>query len=588
MSKTVAITPIIRTGGLGLLAGAIASIPLMWGLGHPLSSVAMGAVIGILYSLSTGYTPRAYADNLMAAGALGVPLWGLISVIMFPVLSGQRLDWSAEGVRAHSPELLGWILYGSLLGLLTQGAGDLTERLFGRAPSEVPPAPSQPKRIVILGGGFAGMKTAECLEQELGTNSSALITLISERNALLFTPMLAEVAGSTLEPSHISTPLRSSLHRTEFIRGRVDAIDLENREVRLAPDSSTGELVLPYDQLVLALGSVSNYLGMANIERLAFDFKSLVDAIRIRNRVIEMFERADREPDASRRAGLLGFVIAGGGFAGVELAGALNDFVRGILADYPNLSPDELSIVLVHSGDRILPELSESLARYAQEKMEARGVKFRLNTRLRDARPGVVVVSDGEICAQTLVWTAGTAPNPLLKSQPFECDKRGAVEVDFTLAVPGRSGVWALGDCAAVTDSKTGKPCPPTAQFAIREAATVAKNIAAQLRGKPPKNFHFDSLGALCVVGHQTACAELSVPFARNKTVRFSGLLAWLMWRGIYLSKLPGMERKIRVLMDWTIELFFPRDIVQTIDLEQEKTLNAEEIFSDKVGAGTE
>jgi NADH dehydrogenase len=264
-------------------------------------------------------------------------------------------------------------------------------------------------------------------------------------------------------------------------------------------------------------------------------------------------------------------VIAGGGFAGVELAGALNDFARGILADYPNLNPNELNIILVHSRDRILPELSESLARYAQKKMEARGVKFRLNTRLSDAQPGVVVVSDGEIRAQTLVWTVGTAPNPLLKSQPFERDERGTVKVDFTLAVPGHPGVWALGDCAAVNDAKTGKPCPPTAQFAIREAATVARNIAAQLAGRPLKNFHFDSLGALCVVGHQTACAELRVPFARSKSVRFSGLLAWLMWRGIYLSKLPGMERKIRVLMDWMIELFFPRDIVQTIDLHQEK-----------------
>ena len=169
------------------------------------------------------------------------------------------------------------------------------------------------------------------------------------------------------------------------------------------------------------------------------------------------------------------------------------------------------------------------------------------------------------------MWTAGTTPNPLLKSQSLECDKRGAVKVDSTLAVPGHPGVWALGDCAAVNDCKTGKQCPPTAQFAIREAATVARNIAAQLRGRQPKNFHFDSLGALCVVGHQTACAELRVPFARNRSVRFSGLLAWLMWRGVYLSKLPGMERKIRVLMDWVIELFFPRDIVQTIDLQQEK-----------------
>src|SRR6516225_3006175 len=169
--------------------------------------------------------------------------------------------------------------------------------------------------------------------------------------------------------------------------------------------------------------------------------------IRIRNHVIEMFERADRESDASQRAPFLSFVIAGGGFAGVELAGALNDFARGILADYPNLSPSELNIVLVHGRDRILPELSESLAKYAQEKMEARRVKFRLNTRLKDARPGMVVLSDGEIPAETMVWTAGTAPNPLLNTMPCERDRRGAVKVDATLAVPGYSGVWALGDC---------------------------------------------------------------------------------------------------------------------------------------------
>ena len=307
---------------------------------------------------------------------------------------------------------------------------------------------------------------------------------------------------------------------------------------------------------------------MVNIEKLAFNFKSLLDAIRIRNHVIEIFERADREPDSALRRTLLTFVIAGGGFAGVELAGALNDFAHGILADYPNLAPGDLRVVLVHSRDRILPELSESLARYAQERMEARGVTFRLNTRLTDAHPGVVVLSDGEICAQTLVWTAGTGPNPLLKSLPVEKDKRGALVVENTLGLPGNPGVWALGDCAAVADAKSGKPCPPTAQFALRDAEVLAKNIRAELQGRPKRNFHFDSLGALCVVGHQTACAELAIPFMRNKSVRFSGLFAWVMWRGIYLAKLPGLERKIRVLVDWTIELFFPRNIVQTIDLQ--------------------
>lgn len=561
---------IFRRSSIGILSGAAASTALTATLHYGVWSLILGVVIGAAYSAALRPT-RAYAYNLMAGGSLGVPLWGLISVIAFPLLSGQMPEWSAEQMRQHFPALVGWVVYGATLGISNQALHDIVEHFFGQEPGPRVTAVSVRNRIVILGGGFAGMRTAECLERKFRTDFSTSLTLINETNALLFTPMLAEVAGSSLEPSHISTPLRSSLRRTEFIRGIVKAVDLEKRLVVLRNDASAdgapARRVVPYDHLVFALGSISDYFGMTNIEKFAFNFKSLLDAIRIRNHVIEMFERADLESDPALRSSLLTFVVAGGGFAGVELAGALNDFAHGILVDYPSLRPNDLNIVLVHSRDRVLPELSESLARYAQEKMQLRGVSFRLNTRIVDAHPGVVLLSDGEVRAETLVWTAGTAPSPLVKSLRLEKDKRGALVVDGTLAVAGRPGLWAIGDCAAVTDTTTGHPCPPTAQFALREAEVLASNIQAHLDGRPPRRFHFDSLGALCVVGHQTACAELSVPFARSRSLRFSGLFAWLLWRGIYLAKLPGLERKIRVLMDWTIELFFPRDIVQTINV---------------------
>ena len=509
-------------------------------------------------------TDESAGERLMAGASLGIPAWAVVSLVLVPLLSGGAPEWDADAMRAHLPQLFLWVVTGSVVGLLVHAAARLAPTF--RAGGETAGAAAAPPktRIVILGGGFAGLQTAATLEHLLRGDPSVSITLVNETNALLFTPMLAEVAGSSLEASHISTPLRTSLGSAGFVRARVASIDLERRRILLETDAARE---LPFDHLVLALGSVSNYYGQTNVEAVAFDFKSLLDAIRIRNHVIEMFERADREGDAAARRALLTFVVAGGGFAGVELAGALNDFCRGILADYPGLSPEELSVVLVHSRDRILPELSESLGRYAKASMEARGVTFRLMTRLVDARPGVVVLSDGELAAETLVWTAGVAPSPLLSTLPFTRDRRGAVVVDSTMAVPGQAGVWAVGDAAALTDARTGKPCPPTAQFALREGAHLARNIVEALRGRAPAPFHFESLGALCVVGHQTACAELTVPFVRGKSVRFSGLLAWLMWRGIYLSKLPGLERKVRVLVDWTIELFFPRDIVQTIEL---------------------
>src|SRR3974377_1632673 len=297
--------PLLRRVLVGIPAGLLSGTALLMTLGHPLLSLVFGALVGACYSASLDPTRGTYVDNLMAGAALGVPLWGLVSVIGIPVLSGHEPEWNAEHVRSQFPALIGWVIYGAVLGFLTQAFNDMAARMWGPETASRVPTEAEKTRIVILGGGFGGMHTAQCLERQFRTNPNVKLTLISDTNALLFTPMLAEVAGSSLEPTHISTPLRRRLHRTEFIRGQVSLVDLDGRGIFLASDPMAPESSpvreVSYDHLVFALGAVSNYLGMVNLQKYSFNFKSLLDALRIRNHVTEMFERAARDP-ARRQA----------------------------------------------------------------------------------------------------------------------------------------------------------------------------------------------------------------------------------------------------------------------------------------------
>lgn len=413
------------------------------------------------------------------------------------------------------------------------------------------------QRILILGGGFAGLNAARHLETLLAGRPDVRITLVSRDNYSLFTPMLAEVAGGGIEPSHIVNPVRGFLKRTEFREGIVRRIDLERQLVETEHPQSHAPSILPYDRLVIALGSVTNYRGLPGVKEHAFGLKTMADAQAVRDHVLSVLEQAALVEEPVQRSCLLTFVIAGGGFSGAELCGALKDYIDRALRLYPTIDPREVRLVLTHPGPRILPEVGEELGEYAGAALVRRGVELRLNTKVTSATAHSVTFDDGEtILTHTLVWTGGTAPSPALAGIACGLDRRGAVAVDAYLQVPGWPGVFALGDCATIPDPRTGRPYPPTAQHAIREAAVVARNVAASLGVGTAAPFVFDTIGQLAVLGHRTAVAEL-------RGWRFSGFLAFWMWRTVYWAKLPRLDRQIRVAVDWTLDLLFPPDTVQ-------------------------
>lgn len=415
------------------------------------------------------------------------------------------------------------------------------------------------KRVLILGGGFAGLTVAMELEKLLGRDLEVEVTLINRDNFFLFTPMLHEVAASDLDLTTIVNPVRKMLRRVHFFAGEVDRIDIGQKKVIVSHGFDHHRHTLSFDFLVVGLGSVTNLYRIAGLAEYALTMKTLGDAMRLRNHLIAHLEEADSDCCKVKQP-LLTFVVAGGGFAGVETVAGISDFVRAALRSYPNLTEDMLRVVIVHSGPVILPELQERLGVYTQRKLAGRKVEIRLNTKVEEYSGKAVRLSDGTtIPTNTLVWTAGTSPNPLLET--FPCAREhGRLLVTESLEAVGIPGVWALGDCAAVPNGRTGRFHPPTAQHAMRQGTVVAHNIAATVRGGTKKPFDFSTIAQLAAIGRRTGVANIL-------GFNFSGFAAWWLWRTIYLSKLPRFEKKIRVAFDWTLDLIFSKDLVQFLDV---------------------
>ncbi len=422
-------------------------------------------------------------------------------------------------------------------------------------------------RILILGGGFGGLYAALHLDKTFGSDPNVELTLVSRDNYALFTPMLHEVAAGELEMSDIVNPIRRMLRWTAFIQAEVQSIDLPARRVTVGHGLRGDRQELSFDHLVLALGSETNFFDLPGLAERAITMKSGADPFLLRNRVIALLELANLEENESARRAMLTWVVAGGGFAGVETIGALNDFVREAVKSYPKLNGDWIRVLLVHPGSVILPELGESLGRYAQEKLRKRKVEIQTGTRVLSYSAKGVELSSGEaIQTSTLVWTAGVTPAAVLKDLPCRKEK-GRLIVDENLEVPEFPGVWAIGDCAWILNPKTGTAHPPTAQHAIRQAMRAAKNIAAAIRGGPKKPFLFSTLGQLATIGRRTGVANIL-------GIKFSGFAAWFLWRSVYLLKLPRFEKKVRVALGWTLDLFFRPDLAQYVTVRDIELLH--------------
>jgi NADH dehydrogenase len=434
------------------------------------------------------------------------------------------------------------------------------------------------KHIVILGSGFAGIEVLKRLQKEFHNTKKddVLITLVSRDNFLLFTPMLPEVSTGRIETRHIVTPVRSFINDNKNIRFRqanIERIDFHNEQILIShsieeksTEASESEHthMLRYDYLVIALGSETNYFGLDDMKKYALTMKDIDDAIALRNHILNMLEQADLEhSNTELRRSFLTFVVVGGGFNGIETVGELNDFVKETVRDYyKNIYMTDIRIVVINAGDKILEQIDEELGRWALQKLQSNGVEFIMNTQATGATADSIKLDNGEtINTHTIIWSTGVKSSKLVEELACDHDKHHRIISNNHLEVSGyEDSVYALGDCASITDPNTGKPYPPTAQHALREARVVADNLINQIKGdkrvKKKKSFDYKTKGMMAEIGKRTGVATLF-----GGRIKLHGFIAWWLWRTFYLSNLPTKKKKIKVLSDWTMDLFFKPDV---------------------------
>ena len=418
-------------------------------------------------------------------------------------------------------------------------------------------------RIVVLGGGFAGVAVARRLEKKM-RRDEAEIAIVSRDNFTLFTPMLPEVSSGGLEPRHVATPVRAQLRRTTFVLGEIAKIDLAAKAVD-AQHPLTGDMTrLEYDHLVLALGSVTSTFNIPGVAEHTLPLKTLEDAETLRNRIVASLEQAVVTPPGPARERLLTFAVVGGGYTGCECAGELVDFFHSIVKFYRPLKLAEVRMVLIEAAKALLIDLPEKMGRYTAKHLARRGVELILGDGVTGIdQHGIALQSGKVIPSNTVVWSAGVRPSPVLRDLPVAHARNGGILVNQDMSVRDTPGVWALGDCAWIPSQPNADPndkdswYPATAQHAIREGPQLAENIVATLRGKPTKPFHYTSLGTMASLGGRRGVAQLP------GGIVLTGWLAWFLWRTYYLLRLPGLDRQVRVAFDWSVGVLFPRDIAE-------------------------